>query len=69
MDKISINTDYIKLQQALKLAGVIMQGSDAKILISEGFVKVNGEVEFQRGKKIKSGDIITVEDNIKFEVI
>lgn len=58
MEIIKIRDDFIKLGQALKLAGFVDSGVDAKIEIQEGFVKVNGEVEVQRGKKIHPGDII-----------
>lgn len=58
MEIIKIKDEYIKLGQALKLAGLVDSGVDAKIEIKEGLVKVNGEVEFQRGKKIHTGDVI-----------
>lgn len=58
MEKIIIKDEYIKLGQALKLAGLVDSGVDAKIKINDGFVKVNGEVEYQRGKKIRPDDII-----------
>lgn len=59
MEIIKIRDDFIKLGQVMKLAGLAESGVDAKIKIQEGFVKVNGEVEVQRGKKIHPGDIIT----------
>ena len=58
MEIIKIRDEYIKLGQALKLAGLVGSGVDAKIEIQEGFVKVNGKVELQRGKKIYVGDVI-----------
>ena len=58
METIKIRDEYIKLGQALKLAGMVESGLDAKMEIQEGFVKVNGEVEVQRGKKIRPGDVI-----------
>ena len=58
METIKIRDDFIKLGQALKLAGLVESGIDAKVNIQEGFVKVNGEVEVQRGKKIRPGDVI-----------
>lgn len=61
MEIITIRDDFIKLGQALKLAGLVESGVDAKIRIQEGFVKVNGEVEVQRGKKIHPGDIIELD--------
>ncbi|MCM1122238.1 MAG: RNA-binding S4 domain-containing protein [Eubacterium sp.] len=58
METIKIKDEYIKLGQALKLAGLVDSGVEAKIEIQEGFVKVNGAVEIQRGKKIYPGDVI-----------
>ena len=58
MEKIRIHDEYIKLGQALKLAGLVESGVDAKYAIQDGLVKVNGEVEVQRGKKIYPGDTI-----------
>lgn len=68
METIKIRDDFIKLGQALKLAGLADSGVDAKMEIQEGFVKVNGEVEIQRGKKIRPGDVIEYEgQQIKVE--
>ncbi len=50
--------DHIKLGQLLKLSGAVSSGVEAKILITEGEVKVNGEVETRRGKKIHVGDVV-----------
>lgn len=61
MEIINIRDSYIKLGQALKLAGLVDSGVDAKMDIQEGLVKVNGEVELQRGKKIFDGDVIEYE--------
>ncbi len=61
MNKIYIKDDFIKLGQALKLAGLVDSGLDAKFVIQDGFVKVNGEVDTRRGKKLVPGD--TVEYN------
>ena len=58
METITIRDEFIKLGQAMKLAGLVESGVEAKIEMQEGFVKVNGEVELQRGKKIYPGDII-----------
>lgn len=58
METIKIRDDFIKLGQALKLAGLVESGVDAKIEVQEGQVKVNGVVETQRGKKIHPGDVI-----------
>lgn len=67
MEKVQITTEYIKLEQMMKLAGMVGSGSDAKMLIGEGIVKVNGNVELQRGKKLRTGD--TVEFQGKMYVV
>lgn len=59
MEKVFIRGDFIKLGQAMKLAGMVGSGVDAKMLIQDGQVEVNGEVEYQRGKKLHEGDVIT----------
>lgn len=58
MFTINLREDYIKLGQALKAAGLAETGVDAKYDIQEGLVKVNGQVETQRGKKLKDGDVV-----------
>ncbi len=58
MEKISINTEYIKLDQLLKFANAVEGGGMAKNVILDGLVKVNGEVVLQRGKKLREGDIV-----------
>lgn len=59
MNQIKIKDDYIKLGQALKLAGMVGSGVEAKVVIQDGQVLVNGEVELQRGKKLHPGDIFS----------
>lgn len=61
MIEVRIDSEYIKLDQFLKLADVASTGGHAKFLILEGLVKLNGEIEIRRGKKIRPGDIIEVE--------
>ena len=56
METITITTEYIKLQDLLKLAGVVYTGGEAKVLIQEGQVQVNGEVCTMRGRKLRPGD-------------
>lgn len=51
--------EFIKLGQALKKAGLVDSGVDAKMVILDGLVSVNGQVEFQRGKKLHEGDVIS----------
>ena len=61
MDKdVNITTEYIKLDQLLKFAGAVAVGSDAKQLILDGKVTVNGQPCLIRGKKLRSGDVVTV---------
>ena len=59
MNQIKIKDEYIKLGQALKLAGMVGSGVEAKIVIQDGQVLVNGEVELQRGKKLHPGDVFS----------
>lgn len=61
--KITIRDEFIKLGQALKLAGVVEDGVEAKYAIQDGLVKVNGEVDTRRGRKVYEGDVITFEDH------
>ena len=61
MEIIRINTAYIKLDSLLKRAGLVETGGEAKILIQEGQVEVNGEVCTMRGKKLRPGDQITLD--------
>lgn len=58
MDQIEIKDEFIKLGQALKLAGIAESGVDAKIMIEEETVKVNGETETRRGRKLYDGDVV-----------
>ena len=68
MEIIKLREDYIKLGQALKAAGLVESGLEAKIVINEGEVKVNGNTELQRGKKLVAGDIVEFDGNtIKIE--
>ena len=59
MEKIAIQTEYIKLDALLKYAALVGTGGEAKIAIAEGLVKVNGEVCTMRGKKIRPGDTVS----------
>ena len=58
MEIIHLREDFIKLGQALKAAGLVESGVDAKFVIQDGEVKVNGQVETQRGKKLVAGDVV-----------
>lgn len=61
MEEIFIKDEFIKLGQALKLAGLASSGVEAKFMIEDGMVTVNGETELRRGKKIRPGDTIGLE--------
>lgn len=61
METIKLREEYIKLGQALKAAGLVESGVEAKINILDGLVKVNGEVECRRGKKLYDGDVVSFE--------
>ena len=56
--ELKLRDEFIKLGQALKAAGLVGSGVDAKIVIQDGMVKVNGEVETRRGKKLYDGDFL-----------
>ena len=66
-EKISITTDFIKLDAFLKFANAVPSGGAAKDIVLDGKVKVNGEVCLQRGKKLVSGDRVEISGKI-FEV-
>ena len=58
MEIIQLKEGFSKLGQALKAVGLVSSGLEAKIVIKEGQVSVNGEVEYQRGKKLYEGDLV-----------
>lgn len=64
MKKIKINTEFIKLDSLLKFAALVGTGGEAKYVISEGLVSVNGEVCTMRGRKIYPGDRVEFAENI-----
>ena len=65
---ISIDTEYIKLDSLLKLAGAVSTGGEAKLLIQDGRVAVNGETCTRRGKKLRPGDTAVLEDAVEITV-
>ena len=68
MEIIKLRDDYIKLGQAIKAANLVGSSVEAKFVIQDGLVKVNGQVEMQRGKKLVDGDIVEFEGyTIKIE--
>lgn len=60
MEEINISTEFIKLDALLKFASLVSSGGEAKVLIADGQVLVNGEVCTMRGKKIHHGDVVTL---------
>ena len=69
MEVIKLREEYIKLGQALKAANLVSSGVDAKFAIQDGEVKVNGQVETQRGKKLVAGDVVEFDgETIKIEL-
>lgn len=73
MDIINITSEYIKLDQLLKFASMVGNGSDAKFLVQEGCVKVDGEVEARRGRKIYgNGETVEIDyegDHFELKVV
>lgn len=63
MEEVRIKDEFIKLGQALKLANLVESGVDAKFVIQDGLVEVNGKVCTQRGKKLVDGDQVSFEGN------
>jgi len=68
METIKISTEFIKLDQFLKWAGVADSGVMAKHMVLDGIVKVNGEIEERRGKKLYPGDVVEALDK-SFKVV
>ena len=68
MEIIKLKDEFIKLGQALKAAGLAETGAEAKDVIQDGLVKVNGEVDTRRGKKLYNGDVVEFDgEEIKIE--
>ena len=63
MEKIEITTEYIKLDSAMKFANIVESGAFAKDVILSGLVKVNGEIETRRGRKLYDNDVFSFEEN------
>ena len=63
MQEIKVRDEFIKLGQALKAANLVSSGVEAKIVVQDGLVQVNGEVDTRRGRKLVPGDVITFDGN------
>ena len=68
MENIKIHTEYIKLDDLLKFSGMVVTGGQAKAVILEGLVKVDGETCLMRGKKLRGGEIVEF-DGSKVKVL
>ena len=66
--QVQITTEFIRLDAALKLADAVQTGGHAKIVITEGEIKVNGEICTQRGKKLRKGDTFSVANTV-YEIV
>lgn len=61
MEIITITSEFIKLDQLLKFANLTENGADAKFLVQNGYVKVDGEVEQRRGRKLRGGEVVEID--------
>ncbi|HJB26973.1 MAG TPA: RNA-binding S4 domain-containing protein [Firmicutes bacterium] len=68
-ERVAIHTEFIKLDQLLKYAGVAMTGGEAKEIVAVGVVSLNGEPCLVRGKKIRPGDVVTVDGELELKVV
>ena len=64
-----LKTEYIDLLQLLKATSVVMSGGESKILVDDGFVCVNGEVEHRRRRKLRIGDVVIFDEQICITLI
>ena len=67
-DNITITTEFIKLDSLLKFANAVATGGEAKQIVQDGLVKVNGETCTMRGKKIRPGDVVEVDGQLEMTV-
>ncbi|MBQ6998488.1 MAG: RNA-binding S4 domain-containing protein [Clostridia bacterium] len=61
MEEIKITSEFIKLDQLLKFANLVENGADAKFLVKNGYVSVDGEVETRRGRKLRGGEVVEID--------
>lgn len=67
--KFPITTEYIDLIQLLKATSIVVSGGEAKMLVDDGFVLVNGEIESRRRRKLRVGDVVLFDGQISIELI
>ena len=64
-----LHTEYIDLLQLLKATSIVMSGGEAKMLVDDGFVTVNGEIEHRRRRKLRVGDVVVFDEQIQISLI
>lgn len=69
MEKVAIKTEFITLAQFLKFASITNSGGETKIFLSEYEIKVNGELENRRGKKLRPNDVIEIEEFGSYQIV
>ena len=64
-----LHTEYIDLLQLLKATSIVMSGGEAKMLVDDGYVTVNGEIEHRRRRKLRVGDVVVFDEQIQISLI
>ena len=64
-----LHTEYIDLLQLLKATSIVMSGGEAKMLVDDGYVTVNGEIEHRRRRKLRVGDVVIFDEQIQISLI
>ena len=64
-----LHTEYIELLQLLKATSIVMSGGEAKMLVDDGYVTVNGEIEHRRRRKLRVGDVVIFDEQIQISLI
>lgn len=64
-----LHTEYIDLLQLLKATSIVMSGGEAKMLVDDGYVTVNGEIEHRRRRKLRVGDLVIFDEQIQISLI
>ena len=64
-----LHTEYIDLLQLLKATSIVMSGGEAKMLVDDGYITVNGEIEHRRRRKLRVGDVVIFDEQIQISLI
>ena len=67
--KFHLHTEYIDLLQLMKATSIVMSGGEAKMLVDDGYVTVNGEIEHRRRRKLRVGDVVIFDEQIQISLI